>query len=183
MVVNFQPMEYLNKLGYSMEIAHTLAGVVFKDEIFERVDRGELTLFEGVKLFSEKCPDLSADVTKILTLEWFSVLKENQPFINLLRELNDLGKHIFVATIFARDGMNFMRNKFDFFKLFDDVVVSSEIKSIAPGQIYRTLIERNHLNIDSTVVIDWNHDNLTAAQEIGLKTIQYADVESLRNSL
>jgi putative hydrolase of the HAD superfamily len=183
MIVNFQPQEYLRKLGYTMEIAQTLAGVVFKDEIFERVDRGEFTLFEGVKLFSKKRPDLSADITKILTTEWFSVIKENQPFISLLQELHDQGKHLFIAAIFAQDGMNYMRNKYDFFKLFEDVVVSSEIKSTEPGQFYRTLIENNHLKIDSTVVTDWNHNNLTAATEIGLKTIQYTDVESLRNAL
>lgn len=184
-LINFQPKDYLNSLGYTMQTAQDLGTTVFQDEIFHKVDRGEMTFFEGVSLFVKENSNskVSKDVAKILTHEWFSVLKENLELIKLLNTLHKNGAHLFIAAIFSKDGLDYMKKSFDFFNLFDDIVISSEIGSISTDKLYNTLIERNNLTPSQLTLIDNNSINLDIAKKIGLKTIQYTSIEELKKQL
>lgn len=184
-LINFKPKDYLNSLGYTMQIAQELGITVFQDEIFHKVDRGEMTFFEGVSLFVKENPNskLSKDVTEILTHEWFSVLKENLELIRFLNTLHKNGAHLFIAAVFSKDGLAYMKKCFDFFDLFNDIVISSEIGSISPGKLYNTLIERNNLTPSQLTLIDNNPINLDIANKIGLKTIKYTSIEELKKQI
>jgi putative hydrolase of the HAD superfamily len=184
-LINFQPKDYLNSLGYTMEIAQKLSTTVFQSEIFHSVDRGELTFFEGVSLFVKENSNskLAEDVAKILTTEWFSVLKENLELIRLINTLHKNGDYLFIAAVFSKDGLAYMKKCFNFFDLFNDIVISSEIGSISPEELYNTLIERNSLTPTQLTLIDKNQTNLDIAKKMGLKTIQYASIEDLKKQI
>ena len=184
-LINFQPKDYLNSLGYTMQIAQELGTTVFQSEIFHKVDRGEMTFFEGVSLFVKENSNskISQDVAKILTTEWFSVLKENLELIRLLDTLHKNGDHLFIAAVFSKDGLAYMKKCFNFFDLFNDIVISSEIGSISPEELYNTLIVRNSLSTAQLTLIDNNPINLGIAKKMGLKTIQYTSIQDLKKQM
>jgi HAD superfamily hydrolase (TIGR01509 family) len=77
-----------------------------------------------------------------------------------------------------------MSKQYDFFKLFDGMVVSSELKRIKPDpEIFRHLLEGYSLNPQETVFIDDVKDNTEAAQKLGIVAIQFTTPEALRKEL
>jgi hypothetical protein len=184
-LVNFQPKEYLSSLGYSMQTAQELATTVFQNEIFHKVDRGEMSFFQGVSEYVRENAGskLAEDVSKILTPGWFSVLTENNELTLFLKSLYDNKDHLYIAAVFSKDGLAYMKEKFDFFKLFDDTVLSCEAGTNSPEALYRILMERNGLEPAKLVLVDRDPSHLDIAQKMGMRTIHYTNVEELKSQL
>ena len=65
------------------------------------------------------------------------------------------GYDIYLLTNFSKDGYEYIRNKFDFFKKAKGAVVSSHLKIAKPGiRIYQYLLETYNLNPDECIFID-----------------------------
>lgn len=60
-------------------------------------------------------------------------------------------------------------------------VVSAEVHCVKPEpKIYELLLEKYHLQPEETVFIDDLEDNLEAARKLGIQTIHFTDVDSVR---
>ncbi|MCE1253344.1 MAG: HAD-IA family hydrolase, partial [Anaerolineae bacterium] len=72
------------------------------------------------------------------------------------------------------DHMQHLRDHYDFFGLFDRLIISSEIKMIKPEPlIYRYLLDSCQLNPQETVFFDDFQANIDAASNFGIQAILF----------
>jgi putative hydrolase of the HAD superfamily len=113
-----------------------------------------------------------------------SALKPIEPTVALLRELRERGFNLYglsnmSATIFA-----YLAERHDFFKLFDGIVVSADVKLLKPEpQIYEHLRERFALDFAESVFIDDLPRNVESARATGLPAIQFTSTDQVRRDL
>jgi 2-haloacid dehalogenase len=74
--------------------------------------------------------------------------------------------------------------RFDFFKVFDGIVVSGTEKLVKPDSaIFRLILDRYQLKAETALFIDDNIKNIRAAGEMGFHTIHFESPEKLRAKL
>ena len=76
------------------------------------------------------------------------------------------------------------RPKYDFFDLFDGIVMSGEEKEIKPEpRLFEILIERYRLTPEKTVFTDDSQPNVEAALKLGFQAIRFETPEKLKEEL
>ena len=89
--------------------------------------------------------------------------------VGALKALKAAGYPVYGLTNFSAETLPPTRERFDFFSLFDGIVVCGEEKVIKPDpEIYRRLIERFDLTPERTAFIDDSPRNVVAAQAFGI---------------
>lgn len=77
-----------------------------------------------------------------------------------------------------------LNEKFDFLKDFDASVFSYEVKALKPSPIiFKELLRRVGVRPEELVYSDDKPDKLAGAQELGIKTFVFADVDQFKKEL
>ena len=77
-----------------------------------------------------------------------------------------------------------VEKKEDVVKLFEDIIISGEVKMIKPdSKIYQLAIDKFNLNPNKTVFIDDKLININAAAKIGFKTIHLTNPNVIKNEI
>lgn len=72
----------------------------------------------------------------------------------------------------------------DLERLFDEVIVSSEVGMVKPdADIFRLTLDRLGVDASEAIFIDDNERHVRAAEEVGIKSIQFVSASQLRNEL
>jgi 2-haloacid dehalogenase len=104
--------------------------------------------------------------------------------VDLARTLKANGVPLYALTNFSSEKMALVRPRYDFFTLFDGMVVSGEIGIVKPDPaIYRHLLERFDLLAEETLFIDDSTVNIAGAEAAGLNAIHYRSASRLRSDL
>lgn len=116
---------------------------------------------------------------------WETMLRDAiHETVGVLAELRARGTRLFALTNWSAENFPIAFRRFDFFRWFEDIVVSGEVGLIKPDpRIYRLAIERCRLKPARTVFIDDNADNVTGGSEAGLHSIRFTDAARLRSDL
>ena len=163
------------------EMEHFLANVYTEDWNAEQ-DRGR-PFSEGIKLLQFQNPEYR-EAIQLFIDQWETMLKSDMAdSVQLLRELKE-GYGIFGLTNWSAETIQIAYRRFDFFKLFDGIVVSGEEKLIKPDKrIYQVLLDRYNLKAEESVFIDDNSANIKAAQELGFNAILFDNIVNTREQL
>jgi len=164
------------------EMEHFLTNVC-TDEWNAEQDRGRL-FSEGIKLLQFQHPEYR-EAIQLFTDGWETMLKSEMPdSVKLLQELKEQGYSIFGLTNWSAETIQIAYRRFDFFKLFDGIVVSGEEKLIKPDKrIYQVLLYRYKLKAEESVFIDDNADNIKAALELGFNAVLFDNIVNVRKQL
>ncbi|WP_036140833.1 MULTISPECIES: HAD family phosphatase [unclassified Luteibacter] len=104
--------------------------------------------------------------------------------LHILRELKEAGHPLYGLTNWSHETFPFARERFDFLRLFDGIVVSGEEGTIKPDpKLYRTLLERYDIDPARAVFIDDNKANVDAAEALGIHGIHFHTPRQLRDEL
>lgn len=104
--------------------------------------------------------------------------------VAILNELHAARVPLYSITNFAADTLTEGSVRFRFLNLFRDVVVSGTERVLKPDpEIYRILIERNHLVARDTVFIDDREENAAGARAVGMQAIHFTSPDTLRRDL
>jgi 2-haloacid dehalogenase len=117
---------------------------------------------------------------------WLEMLGEAiHETLEILRQLKKSGKYkLYALTNWSAELFPHARERFDFLKWFDGIVVSGEEKMRKPSlEFYRLLLDRYGLKAEETIFIDDNLRNVKAAAEIGLRTIRFTSPKELEKEL
>lgn len=77
-----------------------------------------------------------------------------------------------------------MLEQYDLEKLFDEILISSEVSIIKPDpEIFHVILKRLDVEPANAIFIDDNEDNSSAAQSLGIRGIWYQDLTQLRHDL
>jgi len=146
-------------------------------------DRGR-PFSEGIKLLQSQHPEYR-EAIQLYGDKWEVMLNsEIMDGVILLRELKEQNFSIWGLTNWSAETLPIAYRRYDFFTLFDGIVVSGEEKLIKPDKrIYKVLLDRYMLNAEESVFIDDNSANLEAAQEFGFKTVLFDNISKVRERL
>ena len=112
---------------------------------------------EGVRLLQKQYPQYTEPI-RMFKDKWECMLKgEFTRSVDLLKRLKGEGYGIYGLTNWSAETIPLVYSKYNFFQLFDGIVVSGEEKVIKPDpKIYRILLERYNLTAENTLFIDDN---------------------------
>jgi len=116
--------------------------------------------------YSREYPEIEKEFLDnwyIFDAEFLEVAKELKKKYKLAMLSNDL-----------KDWSNFLRKKFNINQIFDVVVISGDIGYRKPDKrIYELLLDKTKSLAEECIFIDDKLENLQAASELGIKTINF----------
>ncbi len=103
------------------------------------------------------------------------------PTLELVQQVMEAGKWgLYALTNWSAETFPIARQKYDFLKLFEDIIVSGEEKCRKPDpRIYRILINRTGLDPSTSLFIDDSLRNIQAAERLGFQTIHFESPEKV----
>lgn len=115
---------------------------------------------------------------------WEKMIKgeifENTKLLNRLKSKYRL----FGLTNWSAEAFPVIYPKYEFFKIFEGIVVSGEEKLVKPGkEIYLKLLNRYNLLVNESLFIDDNLKNIETANVLGFSTIHINGTQSLKEQL
>jgi 2-haloacid dehalogenase len=141
--------------------------------------------------FEQAVTDLSArfpqyaHIIRAYDVDWEKSITGIVPeTVALLRQLKAAGYRVVGLTNWNHAKFTLVRHKFEFFNLFEDIIVSGEVKLIKPDPaIYRLLLERIKLPAEACLMIDDSAGNVEASRQMGFKAIHFISPELLEGEL
>lgn len=139
---------------------------------------------DGVKELQAKYPEY-AEAIQMYDEGWEKMLKCELPdSIDLLRELKSMGYDIYGLTNWSAEKIGYAFSNYQFFSLFDGIVVSGVEKIVKPDRrIYEILLGRYSLRPEECVFIDDNQDNVNMAKQLGINAIRFDNIVNVRVGL
>jgi 2-haloacid dehalogenase len=124
-----------------------------------------------IRAYYERWTDMLADPING-TVSILKLLKENQKY------------KLYALTNWSAELFPYALENFEFLKWFDGIVVSGEEKMRKPQpEFYQLLLDRYNLEARTTLFIDDNLRNVTAAEQVGLQALYFSVPEELEKDL
>lgn len=181
-LIDWQPEMYM-KERFSEDIATFFWKHIFNSEEWNLMDKGELTEEQLWDLFSQRYSNY---------IYYINHMKEKVPEllipiqnnINLLPALKRLGYKLYVLSNFSSMNFEYVYKKFDFFNIFDGMVISSHVHSVKPElKIYEFLIQKFNINPSKSLFVDDKIENIQSAQRLRFNVIHLTDPKELKSKL
>lgn len=150
----------------------------------EQQDEGRL-LAEGTAALSNCYPDKVALIEAYYG-RWEEMLGGAiAETVTILRRLKNSGQYqLYGLTNWSAETFPIALQKFDFFALFDGIVVSGVEKMRKPNPaFFQLLLDRYSLKAEECLFIDDNSRNTAAAQTFGIPSITFKNTEGLWEAL
>ncbi len=113
-----------------------------------------------------------------------SLIGEIAATVDVLRDLHAAGVRLLALTNWSAELFPVARGRFDFLRLFEDILVSGEERLAKPDpRIFELLTERSGLPPGACVFVDDKPENVEAARAAGLDGIVFVDDGTLREQL
>jgi 2-haloacid dehalogenase len=107
-------------------------------------------------------------------------ISENTRLLNPLKSKYRL----FGLTNWSAEAFPVIYPKYEFFKVFEGIVVSGEEKIVKPGkEIFQLLLNRYDILAKESLFIDDSFKNIETANELGFSTIHINGTQSLKEQL
>lgn len=183
-IVRWSPIEIINlTFGTQGEESKELAKRIFQSEIWLDINKGLLTE-QQAKAQYQKTLGLSATECDKL----FYYVKETQILLfgtlELIHKLKQAGYRIFALTDNVNEIVAHLKQRYDFWPLFEHATISSELGFLKPSNdIYQSLLTHNDLVAEETVFLDDMPYNVEGAKNNSMHAIQFADAEQATGAL
>ena len=110
----------------------------------------------------------------------------NEEVVDVLRDIRELGKYKLIAlSNINKKHWDYLKSQdCGFLKLFDDFILSHQVKMIKPNpEIFKLTIERAGCEPEEILYVDDGLNNVRSASDLGIKGINFTIVEELRQNL
>jgi len=139
---------------------------------------------EGVAVLSEKFPHY-AQLIQAYHENWTdSIGAAYSGTIEILKQLKQAGYPLYGLSNWSAETFPYAREKYDFFDLFDDFVISGEVGQVKPDpEIFQIMLEKIGKPAEQCLFIDDSLTNINQAQKMGFGTIHFQSPEQLATAL
>jgi len=146
-------------------------------------DRGR-PFNEGVAILSARFPQY-AFLIRAYHDNWRdSIGKAFTDTVEIARELKRAGYSVYGMSNWSAETFPIAREKYDFFDLFDDMVISGEVGFVKPEpEIYQIALDRISRPAQECLFIDDALPNIVQANKMGFKTIHFISAPQLKLEL
>lgn len=181
-LLSWEPYKYMLET-FPKDVADELNEKVFESEDWWLMDKG---IFSEEQLWQKKLRELPHLSEYILHMRdkvpnFLTPIEEN---VKLVPKLKQKGFKLYILSNFSEKNFELVYNKYDFFKLFDGMVISSHVKLAKPQkEIYLELIKKYSLKPEENIFVDDKLENVSAAQRLGFKTVHLENHVNLAEEL
>ena len=146
-------------------------------------DRGR-TFAEAIAERSTRFPQY-ADILAAYNTYWpDAVVGQIDGTVAILHRLKAAGYPLYGLSNYSAEKFRLDRLRFDYFNLFDDMVISGEVGLLKPEPaIFRLLLQKIGYAPQDCIFIDDIPANVQGAREIGIHAIQFHSPEQLEHDL
>jgi len=175
-LLSYRPKEYLRSLGFSEEEVELYRRIIFGSSLWLDLDRGVIDERGAVAQLTAAYPEHAQGIARVFS-DWYSMFVPLEA-VKVLPRLKGAGCRLYVLSNFHRDAFRHVRGKYDWFDLFDGMVISYEVHAIKPEPgIYQALIDRYGIEPRDSVFIDDMRENIEGARPFGFYTIHHKSFE------
>jgi len=104
--------------------------------------------------------------------------------VEILYELKQAGYPLYGLSNWSAETYPRIRSQYDFFNLFDQIILSGEVKLIKPDPaIFKLTLEKIQRAAHECLLIDDSEANINSAKTIGVATICFKSPEHLKKEL
>jgi len=104
--------------------------------------------------------------------------------VQILRRLKQNGRRLYGLSNWSAETYPIARKKYDFFDLFDDIVLSGEVGHIKPDpEIFQIILDKIGRPAQECLLIDDSLPNIEQANKMGFVTIHFQSPEQLEKEL
>ncbi len=143
------------------------------------------------RTFSEAVEDLCKDFPQYCELIRLYDLRYEESItgpiwgtVAILEKLKSSGYLLYGLSNWPEEKYRLVRPKYAFFELFDDIIISGEVKVAKPDpRIFAILLERIQREPWQCVYIDDSKQNIEVALELGFRCIHYQSPGQLDSDL
>ena len=132
-----------------------------------------------------KHPDWEPEI-KAYYGRWLEMLGDQlHETVDILRQLKQSGKYkLYALTNWSAETFPHALERFEFFKIFDGVVVSGQEKMRKPSAaFYQILLDRYHIDPYTTIFIDDSLRNVEGAGAVGITGVHFHNPSQLKGEL
>ena len=144
-------------------------------------ERGHITTRDFVDKFNEQlAANLSLSEFESL---WSTSFRENSSMADLLKSLK-VNYRLCLLSNTNVSHYEFIQNSFDVERHFDETVLSYRVGFVKPQEeIYREVVRKCGVEFKDCLFVDDLEPNVKAARTLGMKAIQFTEVEGLKSEL
>lgn len=148
---------------------------IFQHRDWIELDRGTLPLPEAADRGAARTGLLRENIEPMLEAVPQFLVPIDATF-DLIRGLGDSEHRLFVLSNMHLASASHLEKEYDIWRVFEGIVFSCRIQMVKPErQIYEYLLNHHELEPTDTVFIDDVPENLTAAEALGIRTLQFLD--------
>ncbi len=182
-LLKFKPEEFLLQFTSDKEYIKQFVPKITRSQLWLDLDRGLESLENAEIIFISTYPE-EKDFISLFFNHWMEMLTPIEENISILLDLKESGYKTYILSNFINETLKFVKDKFDFFTLFDGQIISGEEKVIKPDKaIYETLLRRYQLIPEESLFIDDILFFLKPAKKLGISTIWNRPHTDLRKEL
>jgi 2-haloacid dehalogenase len=146
-------------------------------------DKGR-SFAEAVTIHSRKFPQ-HAHLLSAYHENWKESLTGSiEGTVELLRLLKEKGVPLYGLSNWSTETFTIVRHEFEFLNLFDEIILSGEVKMIKPEpEIFELCLQKIGMPAHQCLFIDDSQTNINTAKKLGFDTVHFISPEHLKNEL
>jgi 2-haloacid dehalogenase len=139
---------------------------------------------EGIDSLSKQFP-LRAHLINAYHENWKeSISGIFEGTVELLQMLKQNGYRLYGLSNWSAETFYIVRHDYEFFNLFEEIILSGEVKLIKPEpEIYDLCLQKIGKPANQCLFIDDSEANIIAAKKLGFDTVHFKSPEHLNNEL
>ena len=183
-LIDWNPRYVYRKIFKTEEETEWFLENVTTSEWNENQDAG-YPLHKATEELVAKHPEWEPEI-KAYYGRWLEMLGDQiHETVEILQQLKKTGKYkLYALTNWSAETFPHALERFEFFKMFEGIVVSGEEKMRKPSAaFYKIIIDRYHLDPSKTIFIDDSLRNVKGAEAVGITGIHFHNPSQLKEAL
>ncbi|WP_061016178.1 HAD family hydrolase [Vibrio splendidus] len=182
-IVRWAPLEIARLTFGDTENLESRARSVFQSTIWLDLNKGFLTESEAKLRYQHELGLSPLECDRL-----FYYVKQTQILLHgsveLIERVKRSGYGVYALTDNVVEIVDYLKNTYQFWALFDGAAVSAELGMLKPQpEIYQALLSNYGLKASETVFLDDMPYNVEGARSVGMAAIQFTDAVLCENSL
>ncbi|MBO4697542.1 MAG: HAD-IA family hydrolase [Lachnospiraceae bacterium] len=170
-LVDFRYDAYMKEIGFAEETARFFRENIILSKLWQRMDRGVITMGEACELMVSDYPDYEKEIRHFFE-RIVGIIKPYDDSEGLVKHLREAGYEVYILSNYPDELYEMHCDSFAFLKDVNGAVISAYEKTAKPDEdIYRILLSRYGLNASECVFLDDRTDNIETAENLGIRGI------------
>lgn len=174
-LVEFQPKDYMKRLGFHDQEIEDLFIIIFKDKRWSEFDRGTIKIEEYTQALCTEHPEYADKITQMFSGNWTAnFLKPKEASIQFLLDASEHYK-IFVLSNVSEYVLTYVKG-LGFWDKVSGGTYSYDVRCLKPDpEIYQRFLSDNNVIPSECLFLDDLPANIEAAKAAGMNGIVFCD--------